>query len=282
MTLRWIAAAALLAVCGNLLAQAPELPPIGGTPKTPPATQPTNPNQPPALPPLTVPGAPPTGDPARLLPPTPTSTAGSADIELIEKVIEARRNYANSLKALHEYYQKIGDSKRVQMVEEELRQYHRSSHPVYRLELDVPSSNLQPLYNQKEANDLYRWALSYKDRGLGTDLNDNQHRAEIILQELLTKYPQSTKISDAAYSLGEVYESRTFRQFERAAAYYERCFQWDPKTSYDARLRAARVYDRDLKDRAKAIEMYRAILDTDTVQARRDEAYRRLRELGAR
>ncbi len=260
MTLRWIAAAALLAVCGNLLAQAPELPPIGGTPKTPPVTQPANPNQPPALPPLTVPGAPPTGDPARLLPPTPASSAGSADIELIEKVIEARRSYANSLKALHEYYQKIGDSKRVQMVEEELRQYHRSSHPVYRLELDVPSSNLQPLYNQKEANDLYRWAL----------------------QELLTKYPQSTKISDAAYSLGEVYESRTFRQFERAAAYYERCFQWDPKTSYDARLRAARVYDRDLKDRAKAIEMYRAVLDTDTVQARRDEAYRRLRELGAR
>jgi hypothetical protein len=224
---------------------------------------------------------PPSGDPARLLPPTPSSSAG-ADTELIEKVIEARRNYANSLKALRDYYQKAGDTKRVQMVEDELRQYHRATHPVYRLELDVPSPTLRPLYNQNEANDLYRWALSYKDRGLGNDLSDNQHRAEILLQELLTKYPQCTKISDAAYMLGDIYESRAFRQYERSAAYYERCFQWNPTTTFDARLRAARVYDRELKDKNKAIELYRAVLDTESVQARRDEAYRRLRELGAR
>jgi len=285
MTARWIAAAALVAVTAfgsRLLAQVPELPPIGGTPNSRTATPPANPNQPPGPPPLTIPGSTPNGDPARLLPPTPTSSGAAADTELIEKVIEARRNYANSLKALREYYQKTGDAKRLQMVEDELRQYHRSSHPVFRLELDVPSPNLKPQYNQNEANELYRWALTYKDRGLGNDLNDNQHRAEILLQELLAKYPQCTKISEAAYMLGEIYESRAFRQFDRAAAYYERCYQWNPNTTYDARLRAARLYDRELKDRAKAIELYRAVLDTETIQARRDEAFRRLRDLGAR
>jgi hypothetical protein len=284
MSARWIAAAIMFAAFASsngLLAQAPELPPIGGTPTTPPAGPPAKPIQLPPPPPLSIPGSNPNGDPAHLLPPNPTA-AGGADTELIEKVIEARRNYANSLKALREYYQKTGDTKHVQMVEDELRQYHRSSHPVYRLDLDVPSSNLKPLYNQNEAIDLYRWAMSYKDRGLGNDLSDNQHRAEILLQELLTKYPQCNKISDAAFMLGDIYESRAFRQYDRAAAYYERCFQWNPNTTYDARLRAAKVYDRELKDRAKAIELYRAVLDTETIQARRDEAYRRLREFGAR
>jgi TolA-binding protein len=236
---------------------------------------------------LTLPGSGSPSDGARLLPPASSpgnSGAGSGgnDIELIEKVIQARRNYAESLKALHEYYKKVGDPKRTQMAEEELRQYHRASHPVYRLELDVPSPKLQPLYNQNEANDLYRWAMTYKDRGLGNDYSDNQHRAEILLQDLLTKYPQCTKISDAAFMLGEIYESRAFRQFDRAAAYYERCFQWNPTTTYDARLRAAKIYDRELKDRTRAIELYRAVLDVETIQARRDEAYRRLRELGVR
>src|SRR5262249_53235304 len=149
----------------------------------------------------------------------------AADLELIEKVIEARRNYANSLKALYEYYQKAGDTKRMQMADDELRQFHRMPHPAYRLELDVPNPKRQPLHNQPEANDLLRWALSYKNKGLGNDYLDNQHRAEILLQELLTKYPQSTKISEAAYHLGELYESRAFRQYERAATYFERSFQ---------------------------------------------------------
>src|SRR5207245_4588470 len=37
-------------------------------------------------------------------------------------------------------------------------------------------------------------------------------------------------------------------------SYYERCFQWDPNTQYDARLRAARLYDRELKDRNRRSE----------------------------
>src|SRR5262245_42729627 len=163
--MRWTAALFVIAsLHGIAVAQAPELPPVGGKPSEPPA---------PPLPPLTVPGE--ADGPARLQPPRPGS-ALAADLELIEKVLEARRTYANSLKALYEHYQKVGDSKRMQMADDELRQFHRLPHPVYRLELDVPSAKLQPTQNQREANELYRWALSYKDKGLGSDYQDNQRR----------------------------------------------------------------------------------------------------------
>jgi hypothetical protein len=248
---------------GALHAQAPELPPIGGSGSSPP---------PPPLPPPLPPTAGPTS-PGR--PP-----AGTSDLELIERVLEARKNYAKSLRELYEHYRRVGDRKRMQWAEDELKQYHRMAHPAYRLELDVPNPRLQPLYNQPEANELFRRAMSFKDRGIGPDFTDNEKRAEILLQELLTKYPQCTKISDAAYMLGELYESRAFRQYDRAAAYYERCFQWNPVTQYDARLRAARLYDRELKDKPKAVELYRMVIDYETSSSRRQEAARRLKELG--
>lgn len=253
--------AALLAAV-TAAAQAPELPPVGGSGGSSPP--------PPPLPPFNSPGA------------STRPPAGTADLELIERVLEARKQYAKTLRELYEHYRRVGDTKRAQWAEDELKQYHRMNHPPYRLELDVPNPKLQALYNQPEANDLYRRAMSYKDRGIGPDYTDNQKRAELLFQDLLTKYPQSNKISDAAFMLGDVYESRAFRQFERAAAYFERCFQWNPNTHYDARLRAARLYDRELKDRAKAIELYRMVLDYETNQGHRDEAARRLHDFGVR
>src|SRR6185436_17987379 len=99
--------------------------------------------------------------------------------------------------------------------------------------------------------------MQYKDKGFSTDYIDNQRRAEILFQEVLTKYPQSDKISDAAYMLGDIYESKAYKHYGRAAQYYERCFQWNPRTQYDARIRAARIYDKQLHERPRAIELYR-------------------------
>src|SRR5262249_23189091 len=171
------------------------------------------------------------------------------------------------------------DPQRARWAEEELKQLYRMPNYAYRLDLDLPSPKLQPLYNSTAANDLYRDALHYKDRGLGTDYIDNQRRAEILLQQLLNEYPQSTKISDAAFALGEIYESRAFRQLDRAAAYYERCFQWEPRTQNEARLRAARIYDRELRNRTKAIALYRQVLDNDSDPNRLQEARRRIADL---
>jgi hypothetical protein len=126
---------------------------------------------------------------------------------------------------------------------------------------------------------LYRQAMTYKDKGWGTDLIDNQRRTEILLQQLLTSYPQSDKIGDAAFQLGDIYESRNYRQYRRAAQYFERSFQWNSGMAYEARLRAARIYDKHLAERGRAQELYRDVTTHDTDQKRIQEAQKRLAEL---
>lgn len=207
--------------------------------------------------------------------------AGASDIELVEKLLAARREYQVSLEQLRALYVSTGDVERAQWAEEELRQYHRIPKQAFRLELDVPPPTLQAAYNIPEANELYRKAMLYKDKGWGTDYIDNQRRTELLLQQLLSSYPQSDKISHAAYQLGDLYESKAYKQYRRAAAYFERSFQWDPNTHHDSRLRAARIYDKTLQERARAVELYREVTTHETDPKRLQEAEKRLAELSS-
>ncbi len=208
---------------------------------------------------------------------------GTNDAELVERVVAARKEYQHALVALYEHYAKSGDRERAKWVEDELKAYHLSWKPSYRLDiLDVPPPTLEPKVNVKEANDLYKLAMEYKDRGYGTDYVLNQRRAELVLQEILQKYPNCDKIADVAYELGDLYEGRAFKMYDRAAAYFERAAQWRKGSRTDALIRAARLYDRALNERAKAVELYRQEIASDTDQARIKEAERRLAELTGR
>jgi len=210
--------------------------------------------------------------------PGPSGNNTTADHQLVEKVIAARQAYQESLETLRAHYIAAGEIERARWAEDELLQYHRISKFAYRLELDVPPPNLKPLYNIPEANELMRRAILYKDKGWGTDYTDNQRRAELLLQQLLSKHPQSNKIDEAAYMLGELYESRAFRQNGRAAVYYERSFQWNPQTHHDSRVRSARLYER-LGERNHALEIYRDITTHEHDHKRIEEAQRKIAEL---
>jgi TolA-binding protein len=206
---------------------------------------------------------------------------GGADSELVERVIAARREYMQSLISLHDHYAKIGDAERAKWAAEELKAYHVVWKPSYRLDiLDVPSPKLVPVKNYKEANDLFKLAKDYKQKqGSGNDYILNQRRAELLFQDILQKYSDSDKIADVAYELGELYEGRAYHQPDRAAAYFERSAQWKKGVRTDAQLRAARIYDKQLNERGKAIEMYREVIQNDTNAAHIKEAERRLAEL---
>jgi TolA-binding protein len=218
---------------------------------------------------------------------TPAAKAGGSgnanDLELVEKLLASRREYQKALENLRLQYLKAGDPERAKWAEEELRQYHRISKQAFRLDLDVPPPNLIGNTNIPDANRLFTAAMTYKDKGWGSDYLDNQRRAEILFQKLLTEYPQSNKIDETAYQLGDIYDSKAYKQFRRAAAYFERCFQWNAKTASDARLRAARIYDKQLADRTRAIEIYKEVTTHETDAKRITEANKRLAELsGAR
>jgi hypothetical protein len=139
--------------------------------------------------------------PATPAPRTGKPPVAASDIELVERLLAARRDYQLILEQLRNHYAATGDMERARWAEEELIQLHRIPKQAFRLELDVPPPTLHAAQNIPEANELFRRAMTYKDKGWGTDYTDNQRRAEILLQQLLTAYPQSDKIGDAAYQL---------------------------------------------------------------------------------
>jgi TolA-binding protein len=206
--------------------------------------------------------------------------AATSDVELVERANSARKEYENSLKKLWEHYRRTGDKQRIKWVEEELMGFHLLHKPSYNLDVqDVPPPSLEAKTNVREANDLYKAAMEYKGKGIGNDYVLNMRRAELLLREILEKYPSSDKISDVAYQLGEIYESRAYKQFDRAARYYERSFQWKKGTSTDARLRAAVLYDKQLNERGKATALYKDVVEHDTDPERIKIAEKRLTEL---
>jgi hypothetical protein len=222
----------------------------------------------------------PLSDPARKNAEEGNPPPAASDVELVERVLAARKEYENSLKTLYEHYHRGGDKQRSQWIEKELMGYHLLWKPSYNLDVkDVPPPNLEAKVNVREANELFRAAMEYKGKGFGDDFVLNQRRAEIYLREILEKYPNSDKIADVAYQLGDIYESRAFKQYDRAARYFERSFQWVKGSRTDARLRAAVLYDRHLNERGRAIELYREEIAHDTDAERIRQAERRLGEL---
>ncbi len=206
----------------------------------------------------------------------------AGEVELVEGVLKARKDYWVALDKLRQYYVSTNDIEKAKWVEEELRSYHRMMKYSYRLDVkDVPPPTLQPKQNVVEANNLFRRAIEYKGKGAtAEEAVDNQRRAEILLQAILEKHPESDKIAEAAYHLGDIYEHyRPHPQFERAAAYYERSFQWNKASATDARLRAARIYDYNLHTLDRAKELYRGVMNHDSNPERVAEAERRLTEL---
>lgn len=206
--------------------------------------------------------------------------AAVSDVELVEKTNAARKEYEASLKKLWEHYQRAGDRLRAKWVEDELMGFHMLHKPSYNLDVqDVPPPTLEAKVNVREANDLFKAAMTYKGKGLGDDYILNMRRSELLLREVLEKYPNSDKIGNVAYELGDLYESRAYRQYDRAAKYFERSFQWVKGSRTDARMRAAVLYDRQLNERTKAIELYRSVVEHDLDADRIKTAERRLAEL---
>jgi tetratricopeptide (TPR) repeat protein len=206
-----------------------------------------------------------------------------ADVVKVERLMSARRDYKRALEDLRQYYIDVGDVERAKWAEEELIQYHRIHKRAFVLDLDVPGIGLKPSSNIPQANDLFKQAMGYKDKGwMGNDYIDNQRRAELLLQEILTKYPESNKIGEVAYQLGDLYEGKAYKDYRRAAMYFERSFQWNPNTQSDARLRAARLYDQKLSERSRAMELYREVTTIEVDPKRVAEAQKRLGELSGK
>ncbi len=75
---------------------------------------------------------------------SPEKTGLANDLELVEKLIAARRDYQKSLEVLRAHYLKVGDIEKGKWAEEELIGFHRTPKHAFRLDLDVPPPTLPP------------------------------------------------------------------------------------------------------------------------------------------
>ncbi len=238
--------------------------------------------------PAATPGAPapvsapmnPNTTPAALNSPRPVVPMSGSYPDMVEKLLVSRKEYQRNLETLRIYLIQNNQTEKAKWAEDELIQYHRIAKQPFIFDLDVPPPSLgaQATQNSAEANEIYRRALTYKDRGWGTDYVDNQRRAEILLQQVLTAHPTSNRISDTAYQLGELYESKAYKQHHRAALYYDRSVQWNPQQA-EARMRAAKLYEQYNIDRPRATDLFKEVTTHDTDQRRVEEAKHHLEML---
>src|SRR5262245_17849 len=121
----------------------------------------------------------------------PQNLGALRELPKVERVMAARKEYQTSLEELRKFYVTSGNVQKARWAEDELLQYHRMSKQAFILDLVVPPPTLKGDKNVPEANKLLRQAKSFKDKGFGTDYVDNQRRAELLLQKILTEHPHS-------------------------------------------------------------------------------------------
>ena len=80
--------------------------------------------------------------------------------------------------------------------------------------------------------------------------------------ELISKYPKSDKIDDAAFRMAGIYEY--LKDYDKAVINYQRTYQWNPQTPTVARFKAAYILDNQLGRRAEALQIYQEALSKIT------------------
>lgn len=195
------------------------------------------------------------------------AVADTQEVDLVEQVLYHRKHYRQALTDLRDFYIDRGSHTKRKWAEYELADLGKVKPFKYILDAEIPASSLRPQHSVADADRLYEKGLNLMERG-GHGV-PALYRKELMdeavntFTELITKYPTSDKIDDAAYCCGEIYKEYYRDQEPLAVKWYERAFTWDPNTPHPVRFQAAVVYDFRLHDRAKALELYHEVLRSE-------------------
>ncbi len=201
--------------------------------------------------------------------------------DYVESLAAAREGYKQALLDLIAYYESTGNATKLQWARTELKTFDQMVQYRYLMPGEWLPENLAAIDSIEEADQLYAEAMSLYRQSGGLILVTNEARLRESLQvfnQIIGDYPSSDKIDDAAYRAGRIYEH--FRNYELAAVFYQRAFQWNPQTRYPARFRAAYVLDRRLMLRADALVLYKLAVEQESMyQNNTDYARMRIAQL---
>ena len=190
---------------------------------------------------------------------------GAEEVDLVENMAGCRNSYRESLNALVEYYRKAGDAVKLGWAQRELAALEVA--PMYRYLMPAESAyaDLRAIDSIAMADEVYQEAIIlYKQAGeLLVIKDETKLRAALNgFNRVIDNYQTSDKIDDAAYRAGQIYEH--FKDYEIAAVYYQRAFQWNEDKPYPARFRAAYILDKRLHQRKEALLLYQLAIDKES------------------
>jgi tetratricopeptide (TPR) repeat protein len=116
-----------------------------------------------------------------------------------------------------------------------------------------------------DANSLYAEALRLEEQAGPLKVVKDEALLKKALDkynQLISKYPKSDKIADAAFRMAGIYEY--LKDYTNAVQYYQRTYQWNPQTPTPARFKAAYLLDTQLARRAEALQIYQEALSKIT------------------
>jgi len=190
---------------------------------------------------------------------------GAGEVDFVENLAAARVAYRQALEGLLEYYRSVGNATKAQWAATELRTFDQAVRYQYIQPAEWVRKDLQATVSIPEADELYKKAMSlYRESG-GMIIVASRAKLQEALSyfnQVIEQYPTSDKIDDAAYRAGRIYEY--LKNYELAAVYYQRAFQWNESTPFPARFRAAYVLDQRLKMRREALQLYQEVLQKET------------------
>ena len=187
---------------------------------------------------------------------------GAEEVDLVEDMAGRRNSYRGSLKALIDFYEATGDATKLAWAR---REYALMPQYRYLMPGEALKADLQATDSIEVADELYAEALALYNEAGGLLIIIDEDKLRVSLNkfnQLIENYPSSDKIDDAAYKAGRIY--RHFQDYEIAAVYFQRAFQWDANTPYPARFRAAYILDRKLNMKSEALVLYQLSLEKES------------------
>lgn len=216
---------------------------------------------------------------------TGLKVVGATEVDLVERMVENRSAYLHSLEDLRDYYRDQGYLTKQSWADFELAGLKKVQTFRYVMDAEIPATQLRPDESITAADAMYDRGLELMRKGGHGGLPALYRELPMVqavgvFRELIEKYPNSDKIDDSAFWLGEIHKEYLKNQEQIAVQWYERAYTWDPSTPHPARFQAAVVYDYRLLDRDRALELYRRVLTEETSRRSNvDFATRRIQQL---
>jgi tetratricopeptide (TPR) repeat protein len=189
----------------------------------------------------------------------------AGEVDVVEQVAATRSAYQAALEELIAYYKSTGNETKRRWANNELTTLKQMAQYRYLMPGEWVTQQMSATEKVEGAEALYKKALGlYIDAGGYFIITSNAKLRQSLqlFNQLIGEYPNSTRIDEAAYRAGQIYEH--FKDYELAAVMYQRCFQWNDKTSFPARYRAAVVLDNKLKMRKEALALYKLAVQQES------------------